>query len=487
MNEFSTFFPVGWPATQSNFIQLVMTWLGGVKASKVLVEQSLTEIYDDDILLKSKDGVETLRLKNVNGAEHSAFGMQHEILDTEGRIWRTECVLTHGDKAWAHIRGQCVIADVGAIFQRPKKPFLIKMMLRDGWASIDGDHIIDDKPHRITSDEVDLASRIINGRENGLLPKIYLSRGDDNQLGLDADKLAFDLGGLAHVFVEPNRSFSIDLMEATNGKNPYGGTVGICLPGQGIVRKFFKRSDADHQASTTNSMINFIVQYHASISRPYAMDWRALQEAQSRELRKSIEGKLRDIRASDGHEVDAYIAAFDAEMRTKDARILELESALSDALSADAAQVSSGIGLISDELSSVIGKQLYDGEISDRVRRALSCYISDDRIKKSKRDHHLIQRLLGASQFSGRSLGLANEIKAACRDVNEMPKRMGAIFSRLGFIRSEEGKHLKFTPPVEIGGIDVAVLPKTSSDHRAGLNQASDIIDSFSIKDLHKD
>lgn len=174
-------------------------------------------------------------------------------------------------------------------------------------------------------------------------------------------------------------------------------------------------------------------------------------------------------------------------MRTKDARILELESALSDALSADAAQVSSGIGLISDELSSVIGKQLYDGEISDRVRRALSCYISDDRIKKSKRDHHLIQRLLGASQFSGRSLGLANEIKAACRDVNEMPKRMGAIFSRLGFIRSEEGKHLKFTPPVEFGGIDVAVLPKTSSDHRAGLNQASDIIDSFSIKDLHKD
>lgn len=52
MNEFSTCFPVGWPATQSNFIELVMTWLGGVKASKVLVEQSLTEIYDDDILLK---------------------------------------------------------------------------------------------------------------------------------------------------------------------------------------------------------------------------------------------------------------------------------------------------------------------------------------------------------------------------------------------------------------------------------------------------
>ncbi|TJZ92131.1 hypothetical protein FA743_07655 [Paracoccus gahaiensis] len=487
MNEFSTCFPVGRPATQSNFIQLLISWLDGVKASKVLVEQSLTEIYDDDILLKSKDGAETLRIKNVNGAEHSALGMQHEILDNEGRIWRTECVLTHRDKAWAHIRGQCVIADVGAIFQRPKKPFLIKMMLKDGWASIDGDHIIDDKPHRITSDEVDLASRIISGMENGLLPKIYLSRDDDNQLGLNADKLAFDLGGLAHVFVEPDRSFSIDLMEVTNGKNPYGGTVGICLPGRGIIRKFYKRSDADHQASTTNSMIDFIVQYHASISRPYAMDWRALQEAQSRELRKGIEGKLRDIRASDGHEVDTYIAAFDAEMSTKDARILELENALSDALSADATQITSGIGIIPAELSSVIGRQLYDGEVSDRIRRALNFYICDEKINKSKREHHLIQRLLDASQFSGRSLGLVNEIKSACRDVNEMPKRMGAIFSRLGFARSEEGKHLKFTPPVEFGGIDVAVLPKTSSDHRAGLNQASDIIDSFSLKDLHKD
>lgn len=116
-------------------------------------------------------------------------------------------------------------------------------------------------------DEIDLASRIIGGDEFGVMPQVYISRDDKNSTILDEEKLAFDMGGLAHVFVEPSRRFSITLMNKCKHKNPYGGTIAICIPGRGIVRKFYKKFDSDQQDSITNAMIDVIVQHHASIMR----------------------------------------------------------------------------------------------------------------------------------------------------------------------------------------------------------------------------
>lgn len=486
MNEFSTCFPAGRSVSNESFLSLAISWLNGMKASQVLSGQSLNEMHEDDAFITAENN-EALRIKKVSSNGISAIGLQHEIPDNQGRIWRTECVVTRGNGVWVHVRGQCILAEVGAVHQRPKKPFLIKMMLRDGWASIDGAHIIDNYPHRITHDEVDLARRIVTGCEPGLLPQIYVSRDDKDQTILNEEKLAFDLGGLAHVFVEPSRRFSILLMSRCGHKNPYGGSVAVCIPGRGVIRKFYRRSDDDRQDSLTASMIDVIVQYHASINRPYALDWRALQEAQSRELRKIIGVKIRNDRASDGEEIDEYISAFDAELAAKDLRIAELEGKLSDAISAASDQITGSTGVVPDGLADSIGSELYQGEISDRVRRAIREYMGRENLVISKRDAYVLRRFLELSSCSGRSVGLISELKTAGRDVKEMPSRVGAILSRIGFSRSEEGKHLKFSPPSGLGGIDVAVLPKTSSDHRAGKNQVSDLIEGFSIRDLNKE
>lgn len=104
-----------------------------MKSSHILADQSLNEFYDDDVLLKAKNG-EVLKIKKVNGQNYSAIGLQHEIPDAEGRIWRTECVVTRGDGVWVHVRGQCILTATGAVHQRPKKPFLIKLMLREGFS-----------------------------------------------------------------------------------------------------------------------------------------------------------------------------------------------------------------------------------------------------------------------------------------------------------------------------------------------------------------
>jgi hypothetical protein len=72
------------------------------------------------------------------------------------------------------------------------------------------------------------------------------------------EKFAFDLGGIAHVVVEPNRAFSFQLRDRTAGANAYRGTLAIALPGRGIVRRAylgFRLPDVDdlltfvHQAT----------------------------------------------------------------------------------------------------------------------------------------------------------------------------------------------------------------------------------------------
>lgn len=486
MTEFSTCFPINKSISNNDFISLSVSWLNGVKSSKVFKDNLIDELHDDQVTIKTDDG-EQLQFKTINCDDYSAIGLQHEIPDVDGRIWRTECVVTRGTNVWVHVRGQCIIANVGAVHMRPKKPYLIKMMLHDGWASIDGNHIIDNRPHKISENEVELAQRIICGTELGTLPQIYVSKDDSDFTIIDEEKLAFEMGGLAHVFIEPSRRFSIGLMKKCEHKNPYGGTIAICIPGIGVIRKFYKRFDGDNQQKIINSMVDIIAQYHTSINRPYALDWKALQELQSRELRKSIGERIKRDQSSSKKEIEEYVSTFDSEISAKNARIAELTNTLNDLISSNSYQPPSGHGILSDEFSRSIGEELYDGEISDRVRIAVKKYLEKEFIEKSKRELYILQKFLELSKPSGRSVGLISEIKSAGRDVNEMPARMGAILSRMGFSRSEEGKHLKFSPPHGLGGIEVVILPKTPSDYRAGKNQASDLIEILCIRELNKE
>ncbi|MFX8903204.1 hypothetical protein ABTM99_20040, partial [Acinetobacter baumannii] len=79
-------------------------------------------------------------------------------------------------------------------------------------------------------DDVNLANLILSGKCSKSLPIIYISAIVDGEWLLTEEeikKLAYDLGGIAHVVVEPNRHFSFKLRDQCNGRNLYGGTIGI--------------------------------------------------------------------------------------------------------------------------------------------------------------------------------------------------------------------------------------------------------------------
>ena len=83
------------------------------------------------------------------------------------------------------------------------------------------------KQARIEGDFSSVA-RFINGEKGQIdLPSVYISTNKNNEYAVDPDKLAESLYGIAHIYKEPNHSFSKQLAELTERKAAYNGAIGI--------------------------------------------------------------------------------------------------------------------------------------------------------------------------------------------------------------------------------------------------------------------
>ncbi len=116
--------------------------------------------------------------------------------------------------------------------KNPKKPYLIKLILEEIEGGVDGDLEVQEKPYFLERGEEAFVADFLLGNSKNVMPIVYLSRDyDDNLLIKDPKKLAQYLSGMAHVFVEPeDKRFSFDLKEFMNGKNVFGGAIGIYWP-----------------------------------------------------------------------------------------------------------------------------------------------------------------------------------------------------------------------------------------------------------------
>jgi len=89
---------------------------------------------------------------------------------------------------------------------------------------------IKEEPYYFKNEDIDLAAELINGDLDCRLPIIYISVYKNKKYLLSKNaiaELAKELSGIAHVVVEPNRDFSLELSELTNNLNVFKGYIGI--------------------------------------------------------------------------------------------------------------------------------------------------------------------------------------------------------------------------------------------------------------------
>lgn len=475
MSIFATEVPVRADLTIAEFAAQAIAWIRGIKRSTVLDECGEKELYRDSAEIRSASG-EVLSFKSYHNVTEHAYGVRSELPDDNGRIWRIECVYLHRrNKAFLRVRGQCVALTASTTLLQPKKPHFLTQVLEEGWGIADGVLSVQGAPHFLQAGDEELAGAVLKGEATEFLPCVYVAHGVSE---IDLEHLARRLAGICHVVVEPDRRFSEELSHRGQVKAPSSRAIGLFdATGKqrlGLVPRIGNRSSRailDEICSAANSVMS-------GLAPKCGWEWQQLQEAEARSLREQA---LSD----NSRALDEYIDAFDRELKAKDERIHDLERSLWQAQTEQGQAHIESEALIVDGVKLACGAELYDGEFDDRLRYLLNTMLPQVEKTLDPRTAAFARNLIDRTEFSGRAAGLAARIKNAGKDGNQMPAQLGGILQELGYKKSQDGKHLKFTPGEQLFGLPPETLPSTPSDsQRGGKNRAAEVIRSLALNDL---
>lgn len=465
MITFSTEFPLAHGVSTEAVLRLACEWVTGSPHTSFAESNFAVSPTNEAIELRA--GNETVTLASVATESSQMAGLLYRRADA-GLEWSTSIVARREDsETLFSVLVSCESFGTAVSLPQAKKPYIIKQVLRSLGGGEDGEIPVTDKAFELGEAHASAAAALIEGEARNRLPIVYVSAGFDGEHTIDANSLAAYVSGLAHVVVEPSRAFSSKLRQLVDGRNVYGGTVGVYWP-QSRARKSYYLSMFDNDPRALQRAIADDLRLALSNRRLSSRcTWSHLQEELSR-LR------VTQLREQGSSSLNDYVEAFDAELKAKEARLQEAEDEI-QRLNAEIRRISAsnssmtagGGGLLA------LGKEhdLYPNEVRDTVVSIL--YSSLSGLRSNSRREHIVRDLIEANPLTDHAAELEREVKAALKDYRTMDAKVRSALIRLGFNLTEDGKHFKIT--FRGDSRYMFVLPKTSSDHRAGKNAASDI------------
>ena len=278
---------------------------------------------------------------------------------------------------------------------------------------------------------------------------------------IDPLPLARELAGLAHVVVEPDREFSRRLQPDVDSRNVYGGSAGVYWPTGQSYRYYLS------EATPTEFDIRRLL---ASRLRGALLHRRPLARCTwSRAEAEVARDAFEALKQTGSADVDEYIREFDAEIRAKNMQLEEAEDEIRR-LKAQARPSTEPQGT-SISLKTGSEREFVEGEFVEIVHDALST--AANQVQTDGRRQHVLQALREHNSNSAPLKERKEQLKAALRQYSTMDRDTVRALETLGFSISDDGKHYKLTYMGDERY--VFALPKSGSDHRGGLNAASDI------------
>lgn len=276
------------------------------------------------------------------------------------------------------------------------------------------------------------------------------------------------VSGMAHVVVEPSRAFSFKVKTLSGARNVFGGTIGVYWPNSQARNAYFIDDETPNPRAVQLRIAKDIRVALSNRRQVTSCTWSHLKEAVAR-------NRLEQLKAQESTQLQEYVDAFDAEIAAKQARIDEVDQE-NARLNAEVRRLSAASNS-SEQGILRRGKEqdLYQHEIADIVIDALSD--ASRTAREGSRRLHVLRDLLAENSASGERQQLEEAIKALLKTYRDMDAKTKNALVRLGFDISEDGKHYKAV--FQGDGRYTFTLPKTSSDHRAGKNIASDINNSL--------
>lgn len=485
MLPFATEFPVKPVPNRAAFVSQVIAWLRGTSYSTVLESGADADLDGENALLISQTG-EKLHLREVSqGSSFKAIGFRHDFPDNEGRLWRTEAVLRRREaedgQDLIRLRTQCLAKRTEARLESPRKPYLVKAVLKDGWGGKDGSLNVSDQPIWLENADNGLltACPVILGKASRRLPTIYVSALGEGRWILskqEIEKLAYDLGGVAHVVVEPNRAFSFQLWEKTAGANAYGGTVGLVLPGRGILRRFYLglqlEDSRDLIVAVRTATLNLRSQMPA-----FGWDWTELQEQALRTQRERDRNRLSTKEIEQLYQEEIY---------TLQDRINQLDEELASRPVSEAVGYDEG-DFSTQNLVRHLGPEVYLGEISDRLRLAAKITLSvSDQTGLDRRSMIILEKFVKKLPVSPALNELLRDLSRATKNPRRVSADLTSLLLRHGYNKKSDKKHIRLEAEDGYEGLDTITISKTPSDSRGLKNLRTQIERTLGISKLPK-
>jgi hypothetical protein len=466
MLSFATEFPINDTINLDDFNRCVKKWLLGSRYTSFSAE-NLNGLGEGDAW-ENSNGSETISslVDTTQDTESSAIVYRKKDSNFE---WITTIVLAcQPSSTWISIRVGCEPLHPTANVPDAKKPVLVKTLLDTLDGGVDGEFKVSAAPIIFTNSEHDLAVSCIQGETGSYLPVVYVSATFRSQYLVNPNELAIALYGMAHVVVEPDREFSVQIMSAVQRKNVYGGTIALYWPEGGGHRTFFAKSGNDSPDDIKNTIFDEI-RLSLINRRPLTRcTLSAVKELKSKRLIRT----LKDVGSA---EVTRYVDAFEDELKSKD---FDLENSEKEILrlKAEIRKLEAQIEPISG-FTLCLGNEnaFYEGEILNLVCDVLSKAI--ETVPKDSRRQHLLKAMVNANSISIEGDRIRSKVKELLRGYQSMDQKTRRGLEEIGFFITEDGRHYKIT--YQNDSRYTFSLSKSGSDNRGGLNAASDICNLF--------
>lgn len=460
MLVFSTRLPIKKEVTQQDCLELLLEWLRGSPHYQIDESNFKANSHDDYDYSSGNITFSVRHFKN-DSIELSAYRLENR----EGNlIWYNDCIFFNEQgKKGLLIQLNCDRTDFRTDLPYPHKPRIVRMFVEKGYCDFDGQIPVTDEPIIAGRDNYTEYRDIMCGKFSCEMPVVYISKDYWGETTVDPLKLARQLSGIAHVFVEDGYEIATQLKKDTKGNNAYLGYVGIYFPGT----QYCQKHGIGYYDNDLNKMFKGIIHdvwdalKNRSDSTQY--NWNQILAMQSRQKMLQMKG----VSEQSKKELDNYIDTFDKEKEELEEKVEELNRKVRS-LRAERDGLLEARGTANkNELFYKTGSEneLYPGERNDLLYSVLSQALKN--YEKNSRPYSIICSLLQANPKVGNCEKIIEGVKNVFKSGEKMTKTMKGQLKNIGFTIKEDGQHYKiiFGDPRYM-----FTVSKTPSDYRGKKN-----------------
>ncbi|MDP2745650.1 hypothetical protein [Pseudomonas sp.] len=465
MQYFSTDFPLRCGIKKEELLGECLNWI---------IDSPYTSISQEEILrlpekneFQFKKEKELLEYNSARDVNCEVTSLRYTKTDHQFH-WITTIsflLMETSKEVWVNVKSTCESKDTSTNLPTIKKPVIIIRLIDKFGGGIDDDLYVNHNPFILSDDESGYihATNLITGQSSNRLPIVYVSCGYNGRHALIPERIARKLSGLAHVIVEPSRSFSVKIRSRSSSRNVYGGVVGVYWPNnQGVTlhrhdRQWGSVKDFEEEIY---SQISGILSKRMPLMK---CTWDAVKDIKNRAAIERL--KTEETTTNELTELyDNEINQKEEELAKIRSEVLRLESVVRSLQAKNPVQ--GGVTIqVGDE------DDYFPNEIYEIVLDAIKDYST--RVKEGSRRQHIIISILESNTPDRASDEKAKIIKEALRGYREMNQKVRFALESCGFEIDADSRHWKIT----YHGDEryTYVLPKSGSDNRGGLNAGSDI------------